>query len=125
MAKVKRTVILPESPTVSGKTFGFVVRGSGSMSGLLSLFLSHCLSLLDKGESGSKVTHCQQLRRRRTRTFSTEMRPMFDYEFETVRSCCVKVAVKFERWVQVDGTKTGFSFLFSSCCRPIESGELF
>ena len=71
------------------------------------------------------MTHCQQLRPRRTRTFPTEMRPMFDYEFETVRSCCVKVAVKFERWVQVDGTKTGFSFLFSSCCRPIESGELF
>ena len=39
MAKVKRTVILPESPTVSGKTFGFVVRGSGSMYGFLSLFL--------------------------------------------------------------------------------------
>ena len=54
------------------------------------------------------MTHCQQLRPRRTRTFPTEMRPMFDYEFETVRSCCVKVAVKFERWVQVDGTKTGF-----------------
>ena len=71
------------------------------------------------------MTHCQQLRPRRTRTFSTEMRPMFDYEFETVRSCCVKVAVKFERWVQVDGTKTGFSFLFSSCRRPVESGELF
>ena len=121
MAKVKRTFILPESPTVSGKSFGFVVRGSGSGSGFLSLFLC----LLDKGQSGSKVSHCQQLRRRRTRTFSTEMRPMFDYEFETVRSCCVKVAVKFERWVQVDGTKTGFSFLFSSCCRPIESGELF
>ena len=94
------------------------------------------------------MPHCQQLRRRRTikrnegkkrekeetRHFSTEKRPMFDYEIETVRSCCVtqRLPSSLRMGCKLMEPKQDFLFFFispygilSSSAYCVESGELF